>query len=554
MSWFYDLIFGNSVASSIVLVAFTITLGIILGKVKIFGISLGITWILFVGIVLGHFGLQINPLISSFVKDFGLILFVYSIGLQLGPGFFSSLKQGGLRLNLLAVAAVVLSVGVTYVIHLVTNEDLSTMVGVMSGAVTNTPSLGAAEQTFADSASAGDNNIASAYAVAYPLGVLGIILVPYLIRLICKIKPENEITKQEQEQANNQMAKFNVLIENQGVIGKHLSEVTRNFKTMVVVSRVRHADGTVEVANDSTVLQKGDTLRLVTNKDNEEAVCILIGKKVQMCEQDWETPNHTLVTRRAVVTKAELNGKKIGSLNIRTMYKVTITRINRNGIDLIAEKDLILQTGDRVILVGEESNVEKVTAMLGNSMKRLNSPNLIPIFLGIVLGIILGSVPIAFPFLPQSVKLGLAGGPLIVAILMGRFGPYYKIVTFTTTSANMMIREIGIALFLAAVGLSAGENFFSSIASGGYIWIVYGLIITIVPLLLVGLFARMKMKMDYFTLCGLLSGSTTDPPALAFANEQSPNDAPSVAYASVYPLTMFLRVLSAQVLMIIALS
>lgn len=554
MSWFYDLIFGNSVASSIVLVAFTITLGIILGKVKIFGISLGITWILFVGIVLGHFGLQINPLISSFVKDFGLILFVYSIGLQLGPGFFSSLKQGGLRLNLLAVAAVVLSVGVTYVIHLVTNEDLSTMVGVMSGAVTNTPSLGAAEQTFADSASAGDNNIASAYAVAYPLGVLGIILVPYLIRLICKIKPENEITKQEQEQANNQMAKFNVLIENQGVVGKHLSEVTRNFKTMVVVSRVRHADGTVEVANDSTVLQKGDTLRLVTNKDNEEAVCILIGKKVQMGEQDWDTPNHTLVTRRAVVTKAELNGKKIGSLNIRTMYKVTITRINRNGIDLIAEKDLILQTGDRVTLVGEESNVEKVTAMLGNSMKRLNSPNLIPIFLGIVLGIILGSVPIAFPFLPQSVKLGLAGGPLIVAILMGRFGPYYKIVTFTTTSANMMIREIGIALFLAAVGLSAGENFFSSIASGGYIWIVYGLIITIVPLLLVGLFARMKMKMDYFTLCGLLSGSTTDPPALAFANEQSPNDAPSVAYASVYPLTMFLRVLSAQVLMIIALS
>lgn len=554
MSWFYDLIFGTSVASSIILVAFTITLGIILGKVKIFGISLGITWILFVGIVLGHFGLQINPLISSFVKDFGLILFVYSIGLQLGPGFFSSLKQGGLRLNLLAVAAVVLSVGVTYVIHLVTNEDLSTMVGVMSGAVTNTPSLGAAEQTFADSASAGDNNIASAYAVAYPLGVLGIILVPYLIRLICKIKPENEITKQEQEQANNQMAKFNVLIENQGVIGKHLSEVTRNFKTMVVVSRVRHADGTVEVANDSTVLQKGDTLRLVTNKDNEEAVCILIGKKVQMCEQDWDTPNHTLVTRRAVVTKAELNGKKIGSLNIRTMYKVTITRINRNGIDLIAEKDLILQTGDRVTLVGEESNVEKVTAMLGNSMKRLNSPNLIPIFLGIVLGIILGSVPIAFPFLPQSVKLGLAGGPLIVAILMGRFGPYYKIVTFTTTSANMMIREIGIALFLAAVGLSAGENFFSSIASGGYIWIVYGLIITIVPLLLVGLFARMKMKMDYFTLCGLLSGSTTDPPALAFANEQSPNDAPSVAYASVYPLTMFLRVLSAQVLMIIALS
>lgn len=554
MDWFLDLIFGNSVTSSIILLSFTIAVGIALGKIKIFGISLGITWILFVGIILGHFGLVIDKEISGFVKDFGLILFVYSIGLQLGPGFFSSLRQGGLKLNLLASAAVVLSVLVTYVIHLVSGEELSTMTGVMSGAVTNTPALGAAEQTFSDTMSSSNENIALGYAVAYPLGVLGIILTPYLIRFLCKIKLDKEVAEEDPNSHNHQMTKLNIVIENQGVVGKHLSEVLNHFKSMVVVSRIKHTDGKVEVANDDLVLQLGDTLRVITHQDNEEAVVILLGRKADTCEQDWETPDHTLISRRAVVTKSELNGKKIGSLNIRALYKVTITRINRNGIDLIAQKDLILQTGDRVTIVGEEANVEKVTALLGNSMKRLNTPNLIPIFLGIVLGIIFGSIPIAFPFLPQSVKLGLAGGPLIVAILMGRFGPYYKIVTFTTTSANMMIREIGISLFLASVGLSAGGKFFSAIMNGGYIWVLYGLIITILPLLIVGLFARLKWKMNYFTLCGLLAGCTTDPPALAFANEQSPNDAPAIAYASVYPLTMFLRVLSAQILIVIALS
>ncbi len=554
MDWLVDLFSGGSVASSILLLSLTIAVGIALGKIKICGISLGITWILFVGIILGHFGLVIDKEVSGFVKDFGLILFVYSIGLQLGPGFFSSLRKGGLKLNFLALLLVTLSVAVTYVIHLVSGESLSTMVGVMAGAVTNTPALGAAEQTFADAANAGESNIALGYAVAYPLGVLGIIFAPYVVKYFCRIKPENEVKAGEEENQPNKTISLHVVVENVGVIGRRFGEVMRNLNANVVVSRVRHEDGTVEVANDDTVLQKGDTLRLVTMKETEDAVLILLGRKTYVKEEDWETPNHTLISRRAVVTKSELNGKKIGSLNIRSLYNVTITRVNRNGVDLIAQKDLILQTGDRVTVVGEESNVEKATLLLGNQMKRLDSPNLIPIFLGIFLGVIFGSIPFAFPFIPQSVKLGLAGGPLIVAILMGRFGPYYKIVTFTTTSANMMIREIGISLFLASVGLSAGENFFPALASGGYVWILYGALITIIPALIVAFIARLAFKVDYFSLTGFLAGSNTNPAAIAFANEQAPNDNPAVAYATVYPLTMFLRVLSAQLLMIIALS
>ncbi len=554
MSWFYELLTGGSVASSVLLLSFTIAVGIMLGRLKVCGISLGITWILFVGIVLGHFGFVPNAAVSTFVKDFGLILFVYSIGLQLGPGFFASLRKGGLSLNLLAASAVVLSCVVTYVIHLLSGESLSTMTGVLSGAVTNTPSLGAAQATLADTDASLVDLLATAYAVAYPLGVLGIIFSPYIVKFLCNMKPSLQSQDEEEEKQKPKMSKLHVFVENQGVVGRRLSDIMRNFKTTVVVSRVRHADGKVEAANDDTVLQAGDTLRLVTNSDNEEAVVMLLGSKVETGEEDWETPDHTLVSRRAVVTKPEVNGKKIGSLHIRSLYKVTITRVNRNGIDLIAAKDLVLQTGDRLTLVGEQSKVEKVSSLLGNQMKRLDSPNLIPIFLGIAIGVVFGSIPISFPFLPQSVKLGLAGGPLIVAILMGRFGPYYKIVTYTTTSANMMLRECGIALFLASVGLSAGGNFFSAIASGGWVWACYGIAITLLPLITVGCIAVKKYHVAYPSLCGFLAGCSTDPPALAFANEQSGSDKPAVAYATVYPLSMFLRVMAAQVLIIMSLS
>lgn len=554
MSWFYELLTGGSVASSVLLLSFTIAVGIMLGRLKVCGISLGITWILFVGIVLGHFGFVPNAAVSTFVKDFGLILFVYSIGLQLGPGFFASLRKGGLSLNLLAASAVVLSCVVTYVIHLLSGESLSTMTGVLSGAVTNTPSLGAAQATLADTDASSVDLLATAYAVAYPLGVLGIIFSPYIVKFLCNMKPSLQSQDEEEEKQKPKMSKLHVFVENQGVVGRRLSDIMRNFKTTVVVSRVRHVDGKVEAANDDTVLQAGDTLRLVTNSDNEEAVVMLLGSKVETGEEDWETPDHTLVSRRAVVTKPEVNGKKIGSLHIRSLYKVTITRVNRNGIDLIAAKDLVLQTGDRLTLVGEQSKVEKVSSLLGNQMKRLDSPNLIPIFLGIAIGVVFGSIPISFPFLPQSVKLGLAGGPLIVAILMGRFGPYYKIVTYTTTSANMMLRECGIALFLASVGLSAGGNFFSAIASGGWVWACYGIAITLLPLITVGCIAVKKYHVAYPSLCGFLAGCSTDPPALAFANEQSGSDKPAVAYATVYPLSMFLRVMAAQVLIIMSLS
>ncbi|MBO7277538.1 MAG: putative transporter [Bacteroidales bacterium] len=553
MEWLFKLLFEEGVAHSILLLSLCIGLGHYLGKLKIANISLGITWILFVGIIFSHFGLTIHHDVLHFVKEFGLILFVYSIGLQVGPGFFASFKSGGVKLNILALSIVLLGVLTTFVIHLISGEDIVTMSGVLAGATTNTPSLGAAQQTYSDTIGGQNTSIALGYAVAYPLGVVGVIIVMLLLKKIFKIDLREEESKIQQHQAP-QTLRLNIVVENQCVVGKKLSEVVENFKSTLVVSRVKHSDGMVEIATDDTILQAGDILRLVTTQDNEKAIVMLLGKEHDLPSKEWETPTHDLVSRKVVVTKPELNGKTIGSLNIRALYGVNITRINRSGVELIADRSVTLQIGDRVTLVGSLEKIEKVTEMLGNSLKRLEIPNLIPIFIGVVLGIVLGSIPIAIPGLPQSVKLGLAGGPLIIAILMGKFGPHYKIVTFTTTSANMMIREIGISLFLAAVGLSAGQEFISSIVNGGYMWLLYGLIITVVPTLLVGIFARVKYKMDYFTIIGLLSGSTTNPPALAFANSQSQYSTPSVVYATVYPLTMFLRVLTIQLLLIIGLS
>ncbi len=553
MEWLHKLLFEDGVAHAILLLSLCIGLGHYLGKLKIAKVSLGITWILFVGIIFSHFGFTINHDVLHFIKEFGLILFVYSIGLQVGPGFFASFKSGGIRLNILALSIVLLGVVTTYIIHLISGEDIVTMSGVLAGATTNTPSLGAAQQTYSDAVGGANTSIALGYAVAYPLGVVGVIIVMLVLKKIFKINLEEEEAKTQLHQAP-QTLRLNIVIENQCVVGKKISEVVENFKSTLVVSRVKHVNGEVEIATDDTILQEGDILRLVTTQDNEKALVMLLGKEHDLPSKEWETPSHDLVSRKVVVTKPELNGKTIGSLNIRALYGVNITRINRSGVELIADRNITLQLGDRVTLVGSLERIDKVTEILGNSLKRLEIPNLIPIFVGIVLGIVLGSIPIAIPGLPQSVKLGLAGGPLIIAILMGRFGPHYKIVTFTTTSANMMIREIGISLFLAAVGLSAGQEFISSIVNGGYMWLLYGLIITVVPTLLVGIFARLKYKMDYFTIIGLLSGSTTNPPALAFANSQSQYSTPSVVYATVYPLTMFLRVLTIQLLLIIGLS
>lgn len=553
MQWFIDLFTSSSVAHSIMLLAIMIAIGIQLGKLKIANISFGIAWILFVGIALSHFGLRVDEEILHFTKEFGLILFVYSIGLQVGPGFFSSLKKGGFKLNMLAAMIVLLGVVTTYVIHIITGTDLATMVGVLSGAVTNTPGLGAAQQTFNDIYKTHNPSIASGYAVAYPLGVIGIIISPMIIKFFCKIKLEKEAIRDEEESSENTTKRLSIHIKNQGVDGRSVEEIIKILGKNVIISRIKRSDNSVEIATNNTLIYINDTLRIITEASNVNAVVMFLGEECNVDEQQWEGEKKNLVSRRIVVTKPNLNGEKIGNLKIRSLYGVSITRINRSGIELIATFDLKLQMGDRVTVVGSEESIAKVADLLGNSMNRLNHPNLIPIFLGVFLGIIVGSIPFAFPGLPQPVKLGLAGGPLIIAILMGRYGPYYKMVTFTTTSANMMIREIGISLFLAAVGLGAGENFINTILDGGYMWVIYGLIITILPLLLVGLFARLKFKMDYYTLLGLLSGSMTDPPALAFANSVSPNDSPAVAYATVYPLTMFLRVLTAQILIIMSL-
>ncbi len=551
MSWFNDLLFSTSVAHSILLIALTIAAGILLSRIKIMGISLGIAWILFVGIFFSHFGLVLDHDIEHFAKELGLILFVYSIGLQVGPGFFSSLRKGGLSLNLLAISIVLLGCITTYIIHLVTGEDLSTMVGILSGAVTNTPGLGAAQQTFLDSTSQPSGTIALGYAVAYPLGVIGIITSMIILKNIFRNKlSSNDIDNIVEK--DDEVICLDIKITNKGVVGKTLKDTMKLLNIEFVVSRIFHNGATDATPLGETVLAEGDILRVVTKEQFVESVITFLGEKAVIAESKDDKSN--LISRRIVITKENINGKKIGDINVRALYKVNITRVNRAGVDLIASNDLILQIADRVTVVGEKDNIIKVADLLGNSMKKLDHPNLFPIFFGIFLGVLVGSIPFMIPGIPQPIKLGLAGGPLIVAILISRFGPYYKLVTFTTTSANMMLREIGISLFLATVGLGAGAKFVDTIVNGGYWWVLYGVIITLVPLILVGIFAIFFMKLNVGTLMGLLAGSTTDPPALAFANSSLPNDKASIAYATVYPLTMFLRVLTAQILILISLS
>ena len=558
MDWLINLFTSNSIAHAVFILGLTIAIGLLLGRIKFGSVSLGITWVLFVGIVLSHFGLGIDEQICHFIKEFGLILFVYSIGLQVGPGFFSSLKEGGVTLNSLAVLIILLGCTTCYVIHLVTGEDLTTMIGVLSGAVTNTPGLGAAQQTVADSladaalASQITNEQASAYAVAYPLGVVGIIVSMIIIRYIFRVKLEREKVLAERNNAPKTI-RIDLKVSNKGIIGKRIEDIAHITRSKFVVGRMIR-DGEQQIVSGDTELCEGDILRVVISNRDVELVQSLIGESVQINDKEWQTSASHLEKRRILVTKSGINGKHIGDLHIRENYNVTITRVVRAGIELVATYELRLQMGDVVVVVGRKNDLDQVAAILGNSVHRLDHPNLLPIFIGIFLGVLLGSIPIMLPGVPLPVKLGLAGGPLIVAILVARYGPNYKLVTFTTNSANMMIREIGISLFLAAVGLGAGEGFGSAIADGGYWWILYGVIITMLPLLIVGIVARKLCKYDYFTIMGLMSGAMTDPPALAYANSVSSNDRSAVAYATVYPLTMFLRIFTAQILALIALS
>lgn len=552
MDWLYSLFMGEGIAHTMLVLSLVITVGIMLSKVKICGISLGVTWILFVGITAGHFGMTVDHNTLHFIKEFGLILFVFSIGLQVGPGFFSSFKEGGVKMVSCAAAVVVLGAITTYIIHLVTGTPMPTMVGIMSGAVTNTPGLGAAQQAYADSTGINDPTIALGYAVAYPLGVVGIILSIIAVRFITRVNfTEENKAMEAMSNDHSNVERHSVEFTNGALEGHSIAHLRELVNRSFVISRIMHHDGTITIADGTSTLRLGEKLRVICSPEDREAVIAFLGQPIEMSKEEWGTNADSptqLVSRRIVITKPAINGKKLSDLRLRTKYNINITRINRAGIDLIPYQGIELQMGDKVMVVGQEKAIEQVANVLGNSMKKLNEPQLLTIFFGIALGVLFGSIPLMN--IPQPVKLGLAGGPLIIAILIGRFGPHFHLVTYTTMSANLMLREVGLALFLAGVGIGAGDGFVDAIVDGGYRWIGYGFIITVLPLLIVGLFARLKLKMNYYTLMGLMAGSVTDPPALGYANATAGNDMPAVGYATVYPVVMFLRVLTAQLLIL----
>lgn len=556
MNWLQDLLTNpNSIAHIVALYAFVIAAGVLLGKIKFFGISLGVTFVLFVGILAGHFGFTGNPAILSFVQDFGLILFVFCIGLQVGPSFFSSFKRGGITLNLLAVGIVFLNIAVALILYfaLQGRVDIPMMVGILCGAVTNTPGLGAANEALQQLHYQGPE-IAMGYACAYPLGVMGIILSMIIIRYICRVDVQRDSDEiQKEEEANPHMKPYTISlkVQNEALSGKTLSQVQNFLARDFVCTRIIQ-DGHMITPNANTVLRLGDRMFLVCAEDDSEAIMAFIAPKI---EQDWDATNQQdkpMVSRRILVTQPNINGKTLGELHFSSMYGVNVTRVNRSGMDLFAARQLRLQVGDRVMVVGPQDAIERVANLLGNQLRRLDHPNIVTIFVGILCGILFGSLPIAIPGMPTPVKLGLAGGPLIISILIGRFGHKVKLVTYTTMSANLMLREVGLVLFLASVGVKAGENFVQMVVEGdGVLYVGLGFLITFIPLIITGIIARWHHRVNYFTLMGLIAGSNTDPPALAYANQIAGNDAPAVGYSTVYPLTMFLRILTAQLLVLL---
>ena len=551
MDWLEGLLWDPaSVAHIVCLYAFVISVGVLLGKIKIFGISLGVTFVLFTGILMGHFGFTGETHILHFIREFGLILFVFCIGLQVGPSFFSSFKKGGMRLNLLAVGIVVLNIAVALGIYFIANGriELPMMVGILYGAVTNTPGLGAAQEALNQLSYSGQP-IALGYACAYPLGVVGIIGSIIAIRYIFRVNfaKEEEELKSQGGDMKHLPHMLTLEVRNESIDGKRLLQIKEFLGRSFVCSRICH-EGHVSIPNHETEFHIGDQVFIVCSEEDAEAVIAFIGKEVQI---DWEKQDMPMVSRRILVTKPEINGKKLGDMHFRSLFGVNVTRINRSGMDLFADPNLVLQVGDRVMVVGQQDAIERVTHVLGNQLKRLDHPNIATIFIGIFLGILIGSLPFAFPGMPTPVKLGLAGGPLVVAILIGRFGHKLGLVTYTTMSANLMLREIGIVLFLASVGIEAGQHFVQTVVEGdGLLYVGYGFLITVIPLLIIGAIARLYYKVNYFTLMGLIAGSNTDPPALAYANQVSGNDAPSVGYSTVYPLTMFLRILAGQMILL----
>lgn len=550
MEWLCELVCPGqtSIESTLILYSFVIAVGIYLGKLKFFGVSLGVTFVLFVGIVMGEFGYVIDANTLKFVREFGLILFIFSIGLQVGPGFFASFKHGGVVMNGLAVLSVLLSVLIAVGIYYFGNvNDKCALVGIMSGAITNTPGLAAAQQAVSQMANSADqvNVMAQGYAAAYPLGVVGIILAMFVIKGIFKIKVADEVKVIEEEADNSQLKPYllTLRVTNKLIDGRTLSQMHDIVTVDFVVSRMMRPDGTIVIPKSDTDVHVDDLLLIVCSASDAEVFTAVLGNEEKM---DWASTQTPVYSRRILITKSEYNGRSLGSLRLRNGYRLNATRVNRAGVDLLATPNLRLQMGDRITVVGDLDDIDRLASRLGNSMKRLNQPNLITIFVGIILGIILGSINIGF-----GMKLGLAGGPLIVAILISRFGYKAKLITYTSSSASLLLRELGITLFLASVGIAAGKGFSANVFNlTGMWWVIWGFVITVVPLIVIGIIARMKYKLNFLSIMGLFSGGCTDPPALAYATNSTGNDQPAVAYSTVYPLTMFLRVVAAQALIL----
>ena len=556
MDWLIDLFLTtDSVAHIVLLYSIVIAIGVLLGKIKFGGISLGVTFVLFAGILAGHIGFTAPLNILTFIQDFGLVLFVFMIGLQVGPGFFESFGATGVKLNALSASAILLNIlvmfGCYYLFFDTSNpHNLPMMVGTLYGAVTNTPGLGAANEALNTVFSDNLPQIASGYACAYPLGVLGIIGATIAVRYICSIrldKEEEDLLRQEGDNANVKPHKMHVQVSNAYLEGKTLMQVHNFLNRDFVCSRYLH-DGHVSIPNRDTLFHVGDQLYIVCAEADAEAIIAFIGPQIQV---DWEQQDQPMVSRRVLVTRSSMNGKTLGQLHLSRVHGVNVTRVTRQGMDIFASATLPLQVGDRIMVVGPEDAVNRVSNMKGNSIRRLDAPNIATIFIGIVIGILFGSLPIAIPGMPVPMKLGIAGGPLIIAILIGRYGYKVHLVTYTTTSANMMLREIGLVLFLASVGIKAGAGFWETVVQGdGLLYVATGFLITIIPILIIGTIARMRYKFNYFTIMGMLAGTYTDPPALAYANSVCSKEAPAVGYSTVYPLSMFLRILTAQIIVL----
>ena len=562
MDWLLSLFTNSeSMAHIALLYAVVISLGVYLGKLKVGGISLGVTFVLFAGIFAGHIGFTAPTPTLNFMQDFGLILFVFMIGLQVGPGFFSNFKAGGVTLNVLAASLVLLNIIVMFACYFsffdTSNpNNLPMMVGVLYGAVTNTPGLGAAQEALSSIMGSNSPAIANGYACAYPLGVLGIIGGTIAVRYICSIKLQAEETELDEHETNDATKPhlMHIIVENQFLAGHTILEMHDFMKRDFVCSRILR-NGELIIPKSSTTLEVGDKIFIVCSEQDAEAVQAFIGHETTVPEFAEQDKTKQMISRRILVTKPEINGKTLAKLHFSSVYGVNVTRVTRQGMDIFARADLPLQVGDRLMVVGDQVSVNRVSAVLGNAIKRLDHPNIATIFVGIIIGIIFGSIPFAIPGIPMPLKLGIAGGPLIIAILIGRFGYKVHLVTYTTTSANLMLREIGLVLFLASVGIKAGANFVNTVVMGdGLYYVLTGFLITIIPILIIGTIARKVYKFNYFTIMGMLAGATTDPPALAYANGSCSKDAPAIGYSTVYPLSMFLRIFTAQLIVLLCCS